>query len=280
MTIYHLPQYFFGESQTLPPVLHYDYHSQRATHRSQIDLSYHLVSFLQAGAKVVQVPEASACIGQGQLLLMRSGSCLMSETLSAKAHYHSHLLWFRPEVLQDFLLKHQIHVPDAPDQDRAYKVLAYDAYLQHFVESLALLPPRSSRLLAVKVEELLLYWYQQYGAAFFAFWQAPPSAEHQQLVQVAQQAIETKLTVEQMAFLCHMSTSTFKRKFAVHYQDSPQHWLREQRLQRARWLLEEEHCRPSEVFERVGFEHLSSFSQAFKKRFGLLPSGFGAKMSQ
>ena len=204
----------------------------------------------------------------------------MTETLSTQTQYHSHLLWFAPAVLQDFLRKHQISVPPQPSTTTQHKVLSYDPYMRHFVSGLALVPARSNALLAVKLEELLLYWYEQYGPDFFCFWQTQSPKASNQLVQVAQQAITERLTVEQMAFLCHMSRSTFKRKFTQHYQDSPQHWLREQRLQRAHWLLQEERRRPSEVFAEVGFEHLSSFTQAFKKRFGLLPSALGAKLNQ
>lgn len=271
MAIYDLPFYFLGDHRPLPPIVYHDYHSQEAVHRSQIQLSHHLISFLQTGTKVVEKGPTRATIATGQLLLLQAGHCLMTETLSATAQYHSQLLFFEPSVLDRFLYQHQIQVPPqaAP---AAHQVIAYDAYVRHFVESLRLLPPKAPALLAHKLEELLLYWHSQHGPAFFAFWQQAPSPEEQLLVGVAEQAIKALLTVDEMAFLCHMSPSTFKRKFAKHYGDSPQHWLREQRLQRAYWLLKEQRQRPQNIFLEAGFNHPSSFTQAFKKRFGQLPS--------
>ncbi len=229
------------------------------------------MSFLQAGTKVIEEGSSAGTITSGELLLLQAGHCLMTETLSAQAHYHSQLLFFEPRVLDRFLYRHQIQVPPTAAPS-AHRVLTEDAYTRHFVEGLRLLPPQAPALLAHKLEELLLYWYQQYGPAFFAFWQQVPSREEQLLVGVAQQAIKALLTVDQMAFLCHMSTSTFKRKFAKHYGDSPKHWLREQRLQHAYWLLKEKGQRPQNIFLEAGFNHPSSFTQAFKKRFGQLPS--------
>lgn len=272
--IYTIPQDFLGENSLVPPVVYHNYHNDKAVHRSQIQLTYHLVSFLQMGTKVVEVAPSVCTIEEGELLLLQAGHCLMTETLAGNAQYHSCLLLFEPTVLDQFLYRHQIQVPLETTKP-SHQVMTYDPYLRNFVESLQLLPTQSATLLTHKLEELLLYWYEQHGAAFFAFWQQRPSPEEQLLVGVTQRAIKSLLTVEEMAFLCHMSPSTFKRKFAKHYGDSPQHWLREQRLQHAYWLLKEKQQRPQAIFLEAGFNHPSSFTQAFKKRFGQLPSEVG-----
>ncbi|MEM9024275.1 MAG: AraC family transcriptional regulator, partial [Bacteroidota bacterium] len=84
------------------------------------------------------------------------------------------------------------------------------------------------------------------------------------------------LTLEELAFLCNMSISTFKRHFQQIYEVAPSRWFREKRLQRAEYLLRVQHQKPSEVYREVGFENLSSFTQAFKKHFGTTPKKYQA----
>jgi AraC-like DNA-binding protein len=70
-----------------------------------------------------------------------------------------------------------------------------------------------------------------------------------------------------------MSVSTFQRKFAAIYGLSPQKWLLQQRMQRAATLLHGQ-LMPGEVYQQVGYESHSSFSEAFRKHFGVAPSAF------
>lgn len=270
--MYTLPNYFLSSENT-PDVVQHSYKSYEAIDRCQIQLTHHLISFLQEGEKIVLLPNETVTIGASSFLLLSEGQCLMTEKLSSAHHYHSHLLFFKHHIVQDLLLKHQIEVPE-PTSPAPIQVLAYDPFVRNFVTSLQLTPQADSTFLRHKVEEFLLYGYSQYGANFFSFLQTPPVPALQQVAQVAQKAIFEKLTLEQMAFLCAMSVSTFKRRFAQYYESTPQSWLREQRLQRAAKLLRQGEYRPSELSEELGFQHHSSFTAAFKSRFGMTPSAY------
>ena len=77
-----------------------------------------------------------------------------------------------------------------------------------------------------------------------------------------------------MAFLCHMSISTFKRRFMKLYGKSPNEWFLQERMKIAKELLQQQQEKPSQVYDKVGYESHSSFSQAFRKAFGKTPSEF------
>lgn len=271
MINYNLPKDFLTVT-TVPAVIQYDYRSSKALNTSQVQLTHHLISFLQEGEKVVLLPHKTIVVPSSHFLLLSEGQCLMTETLSQQQYYHSYLLFFEHKIVQDLLVKHQIEVPVMPKT--TIQVLAYDAFVRNFVVSLQLAPHRDIIFLRHKVEEFLLYGYNQYGADFFSFLPTPPLPALQQIIQVAQRAIYEKLTLGQMAFLCAMSVSTFKRHFTSYYKTTPQSWLREQRLQRAAQLLRQGNYRPSELSEELGFQHHSSFTAAFKNRFGVTPSAY------
>jgi AraC-like DNA-binding protein len=76
----------------------------------------------------------------------------------------------------------------------------------------------------------------------------------------------------QFARLCGRSPATFKRDFKKAFDDTPERWIKKRRLERAHFLIKEQHQAPVAVFNEVGFESLSHFSDAFKKFFGYNPS--------
>jgi AraC-like DNA-binding protein len=80
------------------------------------------------------------------------------------------------------------------------------------------------------------------------------------------------LSMDRFAYLTGRSLSSYKRDFKQIFNEAPQRWLTEKRLQLAHQLITLEKKKPSEVYLQAGFENLSHFSYAFKNKFGLSPS--------
>ena len=79
---------------------------------------------------------------------------------------------------------------------------------------------------------------------------------------VAESTIETRATVEELAFLCNASLSSFKRRFIKVYGIPPQKWLVQQKMKLAAALLEHPDERSGSVFEKVGYEKLFQLYQS------------------
>ena len=94
------------------------------------------------------------------------------------------------------------------------------------------------------------------------------------LINVVENNTLNKLTLQELSFLCNMSLSTFKREFSKQYQMPPSKWFQEKRLEHAAFLLKNNSKRPSDIFEEIGYETLSNFTQAFKLKFGLTPKQY------
>ena len=69
-----------------------------------------------------------------------------------------------------------------------------------------------------------------------------------------------------------MDRATLFRRVRGSFQTTPSELLRERRLARAQNLLRERRGSVSEIAYAVGFDNLSHFSQAFRKRYGVAPS--------
>jgi len=73
-----------------------------------------------------------------------------------------------------------------------------------------------------------------------------------------------------------MSKTHFYRKLQEVTQQSPGQYIRSQRLQEAKRLLEAGSGNVSEIAYEVGFNNLSYFSRCFRNEFGVLPSEVSA----
>lgn len=81
------------------------------------------------------------------------------------------------------------------------------------------------------------------------------------------------LTVEEFAHYTGRSLSTFKKDFAEIFHNTPSRWIVKRRLEEAKCLMEKLGKKPTDVYLEVGFKNLSHFSTAFKREFGISPSG-------
>ncbi|WP_020566798.1 helix-turn-helix domain-containing protein [Neolewinella persica] len=81
-----------------------------------------------------------------------------------------------------------------------------------------------------------------------------------------------RLDSKELATLCKMSLSGFKRTFRKTFGDAPASYIRQRRLERAAKLLCRTQGRISEVAYDCGFNDLAHFSRTFQKVYGTSPT--------
>lgn len=276
MHIYTLPDYLITEKKW--SIQLFNYESTTSHFNSKINLTQNTFSFLQEGFKKVATSDQPISITNDAFLIMKSGHCLMTENLSeSNQFYKSILLFFSDEALFQFVEKHQINNTNVAATISA-KSCKYDDFIRLFVKSLEdllQLPYNAQqKLLQVKLEEILLYLVTTQGADFLSFLLAAKDDQTSHFMNVVQSNKLQKLTLKELAFLAHMSVSTFKRTFEKHFQQPPIKWFLNQRLEHAAFLLKNENKRPSDIFEALGYENLSNFVHAFKTKFGMTPKQY------
>ncbi|SFC29652.1 AraC-type DNA-binding protein [Flexibacter flexilis DSM 6793] len=246
------------------------------TPKSKIQLHKNLISIVLEGVKVIQDTE-QLHIDAAHLVCLKAGRCLMSERLSATNQYSSLLLFFDDAFVANFIQKYNIQFAYKP-LEKPYLLLEKDDFINNLVSSLQILlqnPNTSLRICALKIEELLLYWVEKYGAQILNFWVNDRQTDENMVFRhVVERNVFNKLTIEELAFLCNMSASTFKRKFLKVYNTSPNVWFVQQRLAKAAYLLKSGQSRPSDIYLEVGFDTLSGFIQSFKQHYGYTPKRF------
>ena len=84
----------------------------------------------------------------------------------------------------------------------------------------------------------------------------------------------SNLSLDEFARLCHMSTSTFKRKFKQVFDESPQKYIARRKIERAAQLLKSSDNRISDIAWDVGFESVATFNRNFLNIYGKSPSEY------
>ncbi len=103
---------------------------------------------------------------------------------------------------------------------------------------------------------------------------APPGDNAADVLAGIAAAITQPLPLAELARLHHMSLSTFKRWALRNTGGGIGRWIKERRLERARYLLEHKRFSVSQACHESGFHDLSYFSRKFRERFGVTPGSF------
>ncbi|MBC7411026.1 MAG: helix-turn-helix transcriptional regulator [Bacteroidia bacterium] len=275
MNIQQLPNDILQENEQKVQV--YDYYINSACLKNKVALTKNVFSFLVEGSKELITHDETVTIGNDKFMLIKSGNCLMSETLSPSNNYHSILLFFTDEAILNFATKNKLNILNTKVHT-PYHICKYDDFIENFVASLKhiLTQPTSlqEKLLQLKLEEILLYLIYKKGKAFIENFIVNEDNFALKFKDVIENNRLNNLTIQELSFLCNMSSSTFKRNFENHYETSPIRWFQEQRLAHSAYLLGTKNKRPIDIYTQIGFESLSSFTQAFKQKFNTTPKQF------
>lgn len=82
------------------------------------------------------------------------------------------------------------------------------------------------------------------------------------------------LSIEELAKLCNLSLSSFKRQFKITFQDSPTNYINHRRIEKAKELLKVSNFSINEISFHIGIQDSLYFSRLFKKNVGMTPSSF------
>ena len=92
------------------------------------------------------------------------------------------------------------------------------------------------------------------------------------LQDVVHKHLYTNIKLDELAFLCGLSLSTFNRRFKKLYGTSPNQFLNSKRLEKAQQLIESTDDNLTTIAMDCGFDDLSYFSRLFKKYYHCSPS--------
>lgn len=273
-----------GDSSPTGGLFLFNYRRSTPSPRYRITLKSNLISLLIAGRKSLISPNQNALFDPGTCLLFRKGHCLSADLCPRDGGYQTLLLFFDDDVLAAFKHKYRELLTGARTRARAGVCLPLqgDAFIDQFSQSLrrSLEVPAglSGRQQLLRFEEILLHLVEREGRTVIDALEAPADDDpDERLRRVVGQHALANLTVEDLAFLCHMSLATFKRRFVRLFGMSPGQWQKAQLLDHAARLLREQQLEPNDVYWRVGYSSPSSFTKSFREYHRVTPKKYQAR---
>ena len=280
MVIYNLPNDFnLTEEQDKPVIIR----SHQATSNSANNKSIihqNMVDIVIAGKKTIIDVYNITSLEAGELMILSKGSTLISQALPKQGLFHNLVIYFTNEVFAEFWIKYTTSSSESAKGISNQPFITYrqDEFINNYINSVLLLlksPSKfSDEFKQIKLEELLLYLLHTDPGKLQSLSVIAKNNEDMQFRKAAESHVTSPISVEELAFLCNTSVSTFKRKFFRIYGTSPQKWLTQQKMRIAANLLKHPHERPGSVYEKIGYENQSSFILAFKKQYRMTPSEY------
>lgn len=151
--------------------------------------------------------------------------------------------------------------------------------LQNFKESIKILIENpelaDENIIKTKLREFVLLMSKSQNAPsqldFLSALFKPNDVEFKSVIQ---HNLYANLSLDELAALCHLSVSSFKRKFKEAFNDSPKKYIAKKKVEKAANLLKTEGLRISDIAYDVGFESLATFNRNFTSIYGKSPSEF------
>jgi AraC-like DNA-binding protein len=280
LNIYNLPNDLTpGEVRENKSVIIRRYKALHNTTKNKIILHQNMINLLISGTKTITYLNGTITVHEGEFLILSKGNCLTSEILPKQELFSSILLYFSNDLLADFFIKYNSFLKEEEVTDqKPYLIFKQDPFVLNYINSLNLLL-QSGIVLGdefnlLKLEELLLYLLKLYPAKLRSLLVVAKDNEDMQLRRAVESNIGHSITIEDLAFLCNSSISTFKRRFKNIYATSPQKWFLQRKMQFAADLLKHPDERPGVVYQKIGYENHSSFTQSFKQYYGMTPKKY------
>ncbi|MGV9013896.1 MAG: helix-turn-helix domain-containing protein [Flavobacteriales bacterium] len=274
MPIENIPEIYIKDKGKRPDLFVYDLKMTKHVVKGKVNLGMNMFSFLREGRKQVHYAGASIAVHKDQSILLKNGNWLWTELIDTESNYYCKLFFFSETVLRDFLAKHGLK-GSASKGDAAFFIIRNDEFISSYLNSLDAINKATANfmenLLSTKFEELMLYLLQKYGRKFELYLHSLIANTSTPFKRIVDAHKHSNLKLGEIAFLCNMSLSTFKRHFITEYDESPGKWLQDKRLQKAKECLEQGELKPSDIYLDYGYNNLSNFSAAFKNKFGVSP---------
>ena len=238
----------------------------------------HLFLFLVKGTMNGYDGNKHYTLNAGEYCLVRKNRLARYSKVKGNNGFEKVAVLFDEHFLKNYLEKHLMDRPVFNTATDAFLLLNPINTIPSFINSLKPHYRGEGRIDAemvdVKREELLRILLQsQPELANVLFDFGKPGKLN--LEEYMNRHYKFNVSIERFAFLTGRSISAFKRDFKTIFNETPSRWLTKKRLKEAYFLIAKKNKKPSEIYLDLGFEDLSHFSFAFKKKFGFTPTELG-----
>ncbi len=210
-------------------------------------------------------------VKNNEMVVLPKDLYVVSDFVAKNNSFKAYIFFIDDLMITEYLAMSQYRIIENI-QNNPLKVRA-NSQIREFVTSLDIVykkQPKNKSLAEIKVLEFLLLLGLQKETKEFVSLIVNPTKKRN-IRTFMEQNYLSNLNVNDYALLTGRSLSTFTREFKRLYATTPKEWLILKRLSKAQELLNNTNFNVTEVSAEVGYENVSHFIAAYKKRYGVTP---------
>lgn len=245
--------------------------------KNEVFFEEYAVIFILEGEKKFANLNQDTLVHKGNVLFVQRGYHLMNESIDS--NYRSLVFFFNEKLLKEFVAQNLSifqNTDPISTLETGLLVLNSTSTFEKCVESIFPYFQQKTHFqnhfLRLKFQELLLHLLEidksnQLKSILFSLYKG----EKAELDFLLNSYYLKPLTIDELARISGRSLSAFKRDFQAQFNDSPANWIRQKRLEYAAFLLKNSSKNVSEISQEIGYESVSHFIKAFKRKYGFTP---------
>lgn len=191
------------------------------------------------------------------------------------------ILTFHPDILMkiyDKELPALLH-PGKVVTNKSSEKINYDFLIKKYIEGLMFYFENpalvSEEMMILKLKEIILLLSQTQDSALIqtilSQLFSPTSYSFKQVIEAH---LYSQISIEELAQHTNLSVSSFKREFSKQFHDTPAHYIKTKKLEKAAELLLVSNNRISDIAYDCGFNDLANFTKNFTEKYKVSPSQY------
>ena len=236
--------------------------------------------FFEKGETTIKSPFDQMPVKSNESVLLKCGTYFADFLKYAKNDEYQVIVFHLPKsVLQEI---YQYEIPEFSEikqKSTHIQKIHSQELIKEFIKSLKFYfdNPQlvSEQLLSLKIKELVLFLLQTNNAdSIQSLFQQLFTPYLVDIKEVVQNHLFSNISFEDLAGLCNMSLSTFKRQFQKTFNVTPGSYFKRKRLEKARELLQISKLSVSEIAYETCFSDVGHFSRSFKSEYNCTPTEY------
>ena len=232
--------------------------------------------YVESGSAILHTQNEKITVRKGEIVLIKQHSKLNIQKFKDKAgnDFKSIIFYLFPDFVIEFLKQTKQSKTKSNILSTHIIHLGKHAPLTLFCESLLPLFDKkqlNNSIIKQKTFEVLQY-ISKHNKNFLAFLTGNSKHMKIDLYEFMIHIAVNNYSVNELARLTGRSLSAFKRDFTSVFETTPHQWLLDKKIDYAEELLKEQKMKASDIYFMLGFNELSHFSSAFKKKKGVSPT--------
>lgn len=260
---------------------------QKTLHESLINMgkfvSTSLIVYIQRGRQIIRDHEGQDnVIEEDHLIFLPKDVYFVSDFVASHGAFEAMLFFIDDKLIDKYLRTCPVPSPEAGGRagqavpDRGTCVLPASKQIKRYISSLGEVydgMANTAALLELKLLELLhLIAIQDQSLGFIrALSNDKHRVERRPITDFMEAYFGYNLKIEDYAVLTGRSVSTFMRDFKKAYNTTPNQWMIDRKVDIAHRLLVEQNVSVTHAALEAGYENVSHFIRAYKRKFGVTP---------